>query len=502
MLFSNHSKFRFTFYFSIFFLNACCFVFSIQSSPLEFFKSQSATFTRANLPLIISPTEIVLDTIEECETKDFILTVTNSNSFAIDIINAVFSGASKNEFSIRNPNLPYKILANATSSFLVRLSPLSIGSKQATVRLITTDSSFNSNETMIRGEVIQAMLGYSPIGINFGPVNLFNSKDSRIYLVNQGWKNVRITQLSIVGNDTAHFKILNNTAPFILEPFQSYEVIIRFAPLKEGQLRGFLQVNSDDCKGIVTVISLDGIGSKGTIAQIALPDDVRGKPGSKIVIPIRLKNKIPDNPANEFSFNFKYNPTTLLPRDIHFKNTSLVGYTATWKFLAPGIMNVSVKGQSMISDSGIIANIVVEVYIGDAASFPIELVSFLFAQNRPYSVVHDGIFSLDSICQIPKQLIIRKSKALLFQNQPNPFGAATLASNPTTLITYHLNESSIVCLRIFDLFGREMQALIDAYVEAGTHTVRVNGAPFHSGLYFYILETPTERHVKQMILQR
>jgi hypothetical protein len=68
----------------------------------------------------------------------------------------------------------------------------------------------------------------------------------------------------------------------------------------------------------------------------------------------------------------------------------------------------------------------------------------------------------------------------LHQNYPNPF-------NPTTKITYSIQKSGDVKLKIFDLLGREIQTLVNGFQKAGTHSIDFNAAGLSSGVYFYQL---------------
>ncbi len=69
----------------------------------------------------------------------------------------------------------------------------------------------------------------------------------------------------------------------------------------------------------------------------------------------------------------------------------------------------------------------------------------------------------------------------LSQNYPNPF-------NPTTTITYTLPRSSRVKLTLFDVLGREVEVLENAYKTAGSYSVRFDAGGLASGVYFYRLQ--------------
>ncbi len=81
----------------------------------------------------------------------------------------------------------------------------------------------------------------------------------------------------------------------------------------------------------------------------------------------------------------------------------------------------------------------------------------------------------------------------LMQNYPNPF-------NPVTRIKYQIKETEKVSLKIYDMLGREVTALVDAVQNAGSHEVSFNASNLSSGIYFYQLKTTNYSDVKKLIL--
>jgi hypothetical protein len=92
------------------------------------------------------------------------------------------------------------------------------------------------------------------------------------------------------------------------------------------------------------------------------------------------------------------------------------------------------------------------------------------------------------------------SRIELMGNYPNPF-------NPETHIRFGLPAAQQVNLKIYDLLGRQVTQLLDAYLAAGIHTVKWNGTDHlgrsvSSGIYFYALQGDGFRLVKKMLLNR
>ena len=85
------------------------------------------------------------------------------------------------------------------------------------------------------------------------------------------------------------------------------------------------------------------------------------------------------------------------------------------------------------------------------------------------------------------------NKFALFQNYPNPF-------NPSTKIKYEIPKESFITLKIYDVLGREVAALVNAKREAGKFEVTFNANSFPSGIYIYTLRAGEFIQSKKMIL--
>ncbi len=88
----------------------------------------------------------------------------------------------------------------------------------------------------------------------------------------------------------------------------------------------------------------------------------------------------------------------------------------------------------------------------------------------------------------------------LDQNYPNPF-------NPETEIPFRIPEESDVVLKIFNIRGQLVRALIQADYTPGFHSIRWdgkdnNGMTVSSGLYIYRFQAGEFIHVKKMSLLR
>ncbi|MEK7263686.1 MAG: FG-GAP-like repeat-containing protein [Bacteroidota bacterium] len=83
----------------------------------------------------------------------------------------------------------------------------------------------------------------------------------------------------------------------------------------------------------------------------------------------------------------------------------------------------------------------------------------------------------------------------LYQNYPNPF-------NPRTEFRFDIPKQSFVVLKVYDIFGREIAALVNEQKTAGTYFVTWDASNTPSGVYFYRLNINSGEFVitKEMML--
>ena len=97
-----------------------------------------------------------------------------------------------------------------------------------------------------------------------------------------------------------------------------------------------------------------------------------------------------------------------------------------------------------------------------------------------------GIVGIENEDQIPTEYS-------LSQNYPNPF-------NPSTTINFTLPSSEFVTLKIYDLLGREVAALVNEEKSAGSYDINFNAFQLSSGIYFYNLQAGSYTEMKKLTL--
>jgi hypothetical protein len=101
-----------------------------------------------------------------------------------------------------------------------------------------------------------------------------------------------------------------------------------------------------------------------------------------------------------------------------------------------------------------------------------------FRQNDPTFVEEDELIVKDFV---------------LYQNYPNPF-------NPSTSLSFVIGQSSFVSLKVYDMLGNEIAALVNEEKPVGSYEVEFNANLLPSGIYFYQIKCGSFTQAKKMLL--
>ena len=103
----------------------------------------------------------------------------------------------------------------------------------------------------------------------------------------------------------------------------------------------------------------------------------------------------------------------------------------------------------------------------------------------------DGSFKYSDVIEVE----IIPSVFSLSQNYPNPF-------NPTTKISYQLPSNNFVTLKVYDVLGNEVAALVNEQQPAGKYEVQFDASGLGSGIYFYKLNAGSLVETRKMVLMK
>ena len=133
--------------------------------------------------------------------------------------------------------------------------------------------------------------------------------------------------------------------------------------------------------------------------------------------------------------------------------------------------------------------------IGDLNWFPAEKAAWLFQRDIEYAYIEENFnfnpFPPDGVGvenHLPQEFS-------LDQNYPNPF-------NPSTTISFSIPKACRVSLKVYDIRGREVAALLDDFVAAKTYDLRFDGTDFPSGVYTCTLQYDDVSVSRKMLVMK
>ncbi len=96
---------------------------------------------------------------------------------------------------------------------------------------------------------------------------------------------------------------------------------------------------------------------------------------------------------------------------------------------------------------------------------------------------------------VRKPMELMPSTTALAQNYPNPF-------NPSTTLQFSLAARQFVSLKIYDVLGKEVAAIVNDELPAGTYSRTWNASAMPSGVYFSTLKAGGVTETKRIVLTK
>ena len=142
---------------------------------------------------------------------------------------------------------------------------------------------------------------------------------------------------------------------------------------------------------------------------------------------------------------------------------------------------------------------VAKLFVGDIDNDEVRDIVFTSAsfaadKSHIYFLEHSGVLD------VRRDNEMTPDEIPISQNYPNPF-------NPLTKFVYTINNPGVASLKIYDVTGKLIYTVFDAYREIGTfeeewRSVDENNQAVSSGVYFYNLSLATGSVTKKMVLSK
>jgi hypothetical protein len=275
--------------------------------------------------------------------------IRNIGSADLQLMTTSLVGAHATEFEIVQGTAPLTIAPGATHNLVIRFAPVSAGTKNSMMRLVSDDQDESTIDLVVGGTGLVPPDVDVVATADYGDVVVGTAALQSIVIRNLGGADMQVSSSSLVQGDVQEFAITQGGAPFVVAPGQAHTLEIRFAPLSRGLKATTLRLASDDPDESTTDVSIYGNGlMPPDIDLVSMPPNfgevVVGTMASRPFVirnlgdvALQVAATLLDAPAGEFTIAQGSGPFTLMPGttytlDIRFAPASGGPKTATLTF--------------------------------------------------------------------------------------------------------------------------------------------------------------------------
>ncbi|MBW7841244.1 MAG: T9SS type A sorting domain-containing protein [Ignavibacterium sp.] len=282
-------------------------------------------------------------------------------------------------------------------------------------------------------------------------INMDGVQDSKIFnnlIYNNHATGIAMFQID-GGDASKNNKVYNNT---IIQPSDGRWCIISVDGSTGNTIYNNILINHHGFRGS---ISIDAASASGFVSDYNI-----------------LVNRLSDDDGNS---NMNLTQWQSLGYDLH----SMIANPEAQIFVDYLNNNFHLQQNSQAVDAG--TNLVLPIVYEDMDNI-----------SRPQGSGFDiGCYEFTSTVSVDEKVLPQSFQ--LFHNYPNPF-------NPITTLSFAINQSSFITLKVYDVLGNEIAKLIDEERPAGKYEASFNGSILSSGIYFYRLQAGSLAQTKSMIL--
>ncbi|WP_161782621.1 choice-of-anchor D domain-containing protein [Halococcus sediminicola] len=199
------------------------------------------------------------------QTKNF--TVTNDGDAPLSVSSTSIVGPDAGDFTIVDGSGPFTLQPGESQSVEVRIdfAPTTTGEKKATL-VVESDAANQPTVTVpLSGESIAPSISLTPETRDLGEVPAGSVNTTTFTVTNDGTAGLDVSAVNVVGADASEFTVIGPDAPFTVEPGQSREITVEFAPGSAGAKSATIEVQSNDPEQSTVTAALTGTGTASNL---------------------------------------------------------------------------------------------------------------------------------------------------------------------------------------------------------------------------------------------
>ncbi|HVZ39892.1 MAG TPA: choice-of-anchor D domain-containing protein [Candidatus Kapabacteria bacterium] len=417
-------------------------------------------------------------------------------------------GGDVNDFRVNPGSIPFPITLQPGESrtFSVEFRPQQPGVRRAVIAFVSDGSVCDDSTNVVDGASARQSL--EARGALMAPVLLCDTASDYVEIRNTGTDTVMVNDASLI-DSTGAFALPDGNSGVLgpLAPGEVRRLRVKYTPKRLGEAHARVHVDAAAGDGTpVAVADVEVDASATLVAASASADRTpHGPPGAVVTVPVRLEQPLDSARVNSLFIGLRYDNAVVRALwngsiGSMLNGTLLAGWTLALVeadekegelyLLATAPPNEYLRG------TGVLLNPQFKLFMSRVDSSQVGLYLLAVGRNCATISVKPGLIRIDPVCGLNLRLI--ESAGLnyaLRQNNPNPF-------NPSTDITFTLGLDGRTRLDVYDVSGRLVTRLVDAYMKSGTYQVTWDASAYPSGLYHYRLESGDWSQTNAMILRK
>jgi hypothetical protein len=408
-------------------------------------------------------------------------------------------------FRAPSPVFPFAVAEGGTLRVAAQFYPDQVGQAAGVLTLFSNDPDEHAVDVFLSGVGIppEADILITTATYDFGGVYLGTVATWSMPVSNVGTAPLTVNSIT---SDQEAYQITSPTFPRTIQPGASINAVVAFQPVLEESVSGTLLVDNDDPDESTILIPVTGYGVAPSIMTVQGGFGNQGDVAAQV--PIAMENQV-DVVSVEFVLGFPdgiLTPMAAIPTE---RSNAMETFQVDLSYDV-GKSKLTIVGltQSIPAGIGSIAKLAFRV-AADAPNgeYPLTLSEVTATDihgSEVSFVLQDSFFIIGPVgLEESVGNIDLPRRYALSQNYPNPF-------NPETEIGYQIPDRKApahITLRVFNVLGQEVRALVNEVKKPGYYMVSWNGTDalgqeVPSGVYLYRLETVEFVDTKKMILAR
>lgn len=459
--------------------------------------SVSATILR---PYISATPAVSFGTLTCETTSNASLSITNTGGQDL-IINSITSSSPL--FQVQLPAQAIRLPRNISTTIPVVFQPLAttLGAVNATITITsnaanangTTTTTISAVKNVQRFEFVKRFNSDLPnlVSRSLGSVPPNTAVSDTLSLRNTG--NLPITWQTPFTSPDSLF-VITSVSPNPTPPGATAVMTARY--------NGLACPDSKITANGILVLQNYGFrcdtNARVTLSAQTLPatarlwtDSIAANISDTVALPIRLRNPqyLREAGVTGFSFVLRYDFSTLVPLDN--PRGTIVGTSR--------LQPVTLMLPTTIPADSVLGRVRFQATLGSTSGTLISIDSLrAIGTSGASCIIFDntalqGKFTLGGICLEGGMRLVTKSTSatVLAQSKPNP------ASDVAT-IDFSLLERGLTTITVYSVMGEAVLQAMAERLEPGAYSFDMDVSRLPSGVYFYVLQTPTDRKTRRM----